>query len=156
MCIWLLPYEHQRLNLTPIYNIRVDNGLKITSIINFRCTKFLKIYLNSYITDSVWIAGLIMTEAYFNFLGCIWNVYNFINENGWFACVGWYKNGVIHYRALVDDPPTPENNKNNNIKIQVDNDEINYHIVELQTIYQRLLSPTSKLGRYLNALNFYA
>ena len=63
--------NHQRSNLSLVCNIIVDGRRNINSILNFSSNKFLKLYLNSYLTDSVWVKYLIITEAYFNFLDCI-------------------------------------------------------------------------------------
>ena len=45
-------------------------------------------------------------------------------------------------------------NNNSNEKIQVDNGEISYHIVEMQPSNQNFLSRTSVIGRAVDDLKF--
>ena len=64
-----------------------------------------------------------MTNAFFDILTCIDNVVEYINDNGGFTVMGWYKHGVINDRTLVSNTSNGNDN-NNNEDVQVDNGEI--------------------------------
>eukprot|EP00957_Ditylum_brightwellii_P047517 3608547-Ditylum_brightwellii.AAC.1 len=65
-----------------------------------------------------------MTDRYFELLDHINQVVQFINQNGGWTVVGWYKRGVINNRGLVSSSGTASeniNNNNNGEDIRVDN-----------------------------------
>eukprot|EP00957_Ditylum_brightwellii_P121807 9288914-Ditylum_brightwellii.AAC.1 len=80
------------------------------------------------------IPHLRMTDKYFELLDHINQVVQFINENGGWTVVGWYKQCVINNHALVGNNGSATGNSNNNSngdEVHVDNGEINHHVVEV-------------------------
>ena len=57
--------NHQRYNLALVHTIIIDNGQDLIMMLNLSSTKFSKLYTNIYITSSVSIRNICLTEAYF-------------------------------------------------------------------------------------------
>ena len=146
----------QRSNLAINHSIRVYISPATTiSMANFSSTAFSKLYLSSNIPATTQISALRHTDAFFDLLDCIEEVVNFINEHGGFTVVGWYRRGVINDRTLVANNATNGNfNNNNSEDVQVDNGEINYHVISLRPTNQALLNPVSLIGAALKGLKF--
>ena len=126
-------------------------------MLNFSSVKFSKLYLDSYIPSSVKIRHLRMTEAYFELLDKINQVVDFINRNGGWTVVGWYKRGVINDRALVGSSGNTAgnfSNNSNNEDVRVDNGEINYHVVEVLPSNRSIITPVTVLNNTLNEMKF--
>ena len=66
---------------------------------------------------------------------------------------GWYKRGIIKNRLLVTNERNSQKN-NNDEEIQVANNEIIYHIVELQSTDHDILCTEINLGHDLNELKY--
>ena len=79
--------NHQRYNLELVNTIRIDNGQYLTMMLNSSSIKFLKLYTNKYITFSVRIRDICITEDYFILPNYIRKVVMLINENEGFTCV---------------------------------------------------------------------
>ena len=88
--------NHQRSNLELANTIRIDNGQYLTMMLNLSSIKFLKLYTNKYITFSVRIRDICITEDYFILPNYIRKVVMLINENEGFTCVFWYKQWAIN------------------------------------------------------------
>ena len=73
-----------------------------------------------------------LTEVSMNMLTNLENCFQFINDNGGFTVVGWYKRGVINDKSLIDyrkinngnGRNTVANYNNNKEYMQVDSGEI--------------------------------
>jgi len=146
----------QRSNLAINHSIRVYTSPATTiSMTNFSSTAFSRLYLSSNIPATTQISALRHTDAFFNLLDCIEEVVDFINEHGGFTVVGWYRRGVINDRTLVANNATNGNfNSNNNEDVQVDNGEINYHVISLRPTNRAILNPVSLLGAALKGIKF--
>ena len=66
-----------------------------------------------------------MTQEYFDIEEAIADVIGFVNENGGWTVIGWYKRGVITDKSLLEVPPS------NVVSTEVASGLINYHIVQL-------------------------
>ena len=79
--------NHQRSNLELANTIRIDNGQYLTMMLNLSSINFFKLYTNTYITSSVRIQDIRMTEDYFILPDYTRNVVMLIIENKGFTCV---------------------------------------------------------------------
>ena len=83
-------------------------------------------------------------------------VVDFIHGNGGFKIIGWYKFGLINDRSFVSNNGNiSSRNRNYSKNIQVNNGEINFHVIEILPTDSTVLDPTSDLGMQLNAIKFY-
>lgn len=148
---------HRRSNIALDHSISILASSSTIKMENYSSTQFSKLYLTSNLPPSIKIRDLRMTEEYFSLLDCIGNVIEFINNNGGFTVVGWYKRGIINDRALVGNNGNNNNsnmNNSNNEEVQVDNGEVNYHIIQMQPTDHELLNPHTALGSELQELKF--
>ena len=103
-----------------------------------------------------------LTEDSMNMVTALENCIQFINDNGGFTVVGWYKRGVINDKSLIGSRKfnnanggnTAVNYNTNEEDMQVDSGEIIYDIVSINLINHEFLDPTSQLGRDLGRLKF--
>lgn len=128
---------------------------------DFSSRKFSSLYLSDVIPGSVKLYMLQLTEGSMKMLLSVKRCIEFINENGGFTVVGWYKRGVINDKSLLASRNpngtvggNSGNNKNNEEDVHVDAGEISYHIVHITPSNRDLLSPTSILGIGLQALKY--
>ena len=90
----------------------------------FSSNKFTKLYLSLYLFPNIVLSQLdIAAPEYFNIVKAIQTVINYINRNGGFTAIGWYKHGTINDMTLVEN--------NNNTDNQVNTSEINYRTEKL-------------------------
>ena len=72
-----------------------------------------------------------LTDEYWNLLDYISNAIDFINENGGFTIIGWYKRGVINDQSIITENIVQGGNNgisnNTSTDNQIDNGEMNYH-----------------------------
>ena len=71
------------------------------------------------------------TEEFHELMKCIQNFIKFVNENGRFTVIGWYKRGTINDRTLINSTADINSNFNSNEQEQVDVGVVNYNIIEL-------------------------
>ena len=110
---------------------------------DFSSSKFTSLYLTDVLSPNVGLQSVqILTEAYFNISTSIDACVEVINENGGFTVIGWYKKGMINDKTLLGHGTGSED-------IQVQNSEINYHIVEILPTNTDLLRKDSHIGRML-------
>ena len=63
--------------------------------------KFSKLYMSVDITVPCKLYMLQLTEASINIITALENWIQFINYNGGFTVVGWYKRGVVNDKSLI-------------------------------------------------------
>ena len=148
-----------RSNLAFIHNIRLVDGIGTDiTVNNFSSTKFSLLYLSQRLSPSIKISALNMTDEYFDLLDSIDEVVSYINSNGGFTVVGWYRRGIINDRTLVDRNANANNGRNNNANtnddLQVGAGEVNYHVVDLYPTDRALLDKTTELGGQLHEKKF--
>lgn len=149
----------QRSNMVFNHSISVmiEPPEKTIEMENFSSTAFSKLYLTSNIPVTAQKSAFDHTDPYFDLLDNIQDVVDYINSHGGFTVVGWYKRGIINDKTLVNGNAvngTSNNNNNGGEDGQVDNGEINYHVISLTPNNRSLLSPTSILGIELKTLKF--
>ena len=73
------------------------------------------------------------------------SVVRYINTNGGFTVIGWYKRGVIIDKILVSQNvgrTGTGNNGNQLDDVQVDNGEVNFHFIWIVPTSSSFLIPT--------------
>lgn len=149
--------HHRRSSIAFQHDIVIENlssrpGREITMDL-FSSNKFSKLYLSDHLSPSVQLPQLdLATEEFFELMNCIKKVIKYVNENGGFTVIGWYKRGTINDRTLVN--PTTSNSNNTNDQEQVDAGEVNYRIVELSPTNKNLLDESSEKGCFLASLKY--
>ena len=95
-----------------------------------------------------------MTDEYCVLLDHIDRVVQFVNDNGGWSVVGWYKCGVIYDRTLVSNNSSTSGSTNNgnNGGVRVDNGEINYHVIEILPSNREIMTDGPTLNRRLNQM----
>ena len=119
----------------------------------FSSNKFTKLYLSPYLSSSIFLSQLdIADPEYFNIVEAIQNVIGYINRNGGFIAIRWYKHGTINDRALVENNNNTNSNNNNNTDDQVNASEINYYIVQLIPTNQKNSRPKSSIRNRIRTI----
>lgn len=107
-------------NIVLMHSIEcTKNGDKILYMDQFSSLQFSKLYLKHYFSATVNHNHLDNTEEYYALETCIDQVVEFVNRNGGFTIVGWYKRGEINDMSTEDS----ENH--------VDSGVIGYHAVSI-------------------------
>ena len=78
--------------------------------------KLIKLYMITYIPGSCSLYMLKLTEASINMLPALENCIQFINDNGGFTVVGWYKIGVSNNTSLIASRKVSNGNGGNTSK----------------------------------------
>ena len=147
--------------LTRRSNMIIDHSLKIEKlgwecyIENFSSTRFSRLYQNAPFPSAIRADSLQLTDDYWNLSNCISNVIDFINENGGFTIIGWYKRGVINDQSIITGNVAQGiSNNNTSPDNQIDNGEMNFHPCFIQPTNRQLLDCNSLLGRMLRDKKF--
>ena len=93
-------------------NIIIDHSLEIEHrffqeekgkihIENFSSVQFSLLYQTSVFSSQIRQTALELTDSYFEIEDCVDNVIEFINNNGGFNVIGWYKRGNISDRTIL-------------------------------------------------------
>ena len=106
---------------------------------DFSSTKFSSYYLTHRLPSTVTVSALTMTQEYFDIEEAIADVIGFVNENGGWTVIGWYKRGVITDKSLLEVPPS------NVVSTEVASGLINYHIVQLLPTNNEFMQKNSDL-----------
>ena len=136
------------LALTHNMMVRVSDGSGDSiEMDDFSSSKFSSLYLNDDISPNIGLQSVqILTQAYFDISENIEACVELINDNGGFTVVGWYKKGMINDKTLLGHGTGPGTATKD---IQVQNSEINYHIVEILPTNLDFLRKESALSRIL-------
>ena len=138
-------------NLAVIHSIRFA-GTEANPQIGqseFSSTKFSLCYLSNRFPSMVQRSALQHTDAFWDMDDCIQNVVDFVNDNGGWTIVGWYKRGSIKDKSLIE--ATTNNGANDET---VSAGQLNFHIVEVLPTNNRILDPNHHLGANLNRLKY--
>ena len=149
-------------SLALIHAITITSSTgQVLKMDEFSSRKFSSLYLTEAIPGSVKLYMLQLTEGYLNMLSAANNCIDFINNNGGFTVIGWYKRGVINDKSLLASRTLSNigisgsgNGTNNEENTQVDAGEISYHIVHLTPTNRDLLVPESILGAGLKEMKY--
>ena len=114
----------------------------------FSSTKFSLTYLKQRIPSMIQKSALQQSNAFWDIEDCIEAVVDFVNENGGFTIVGWYKRGSIKDKSLIEAGNTSTNED------IIASGQLNYHIVEVLPTNQELLDPNSRLGMEMHKLKY--
>ena len=106
---------------------------------DFSSTKFSSYYLTHRLPSTVTASALTMTQEYFDIEEAIADVIGFVNENGGWTVIGWYKRGIITDKSLLEVPPS------NVVSTEVASGLINYHIVQLLPTNNEFMNKNSDL-----------
>ena len=95
--------------------------------------------------------NLQLSDSYSNLVGCIDNVVYFINRNGDFAVIGWYKRWIIDYKLTINGTNTDQSNKMNKTpidsEIKVDIGELNFQTCFIKPTNRNMLNINHHIGR---------
>ena len=110
---------------------------------SFSYNKFRQLSPSTNIYPNVLLTDLQHTNDFFEFMERIDSVVEFIHRNGGFTMIGWYKPVIINYSSLVSNNGNIRiRNRNYSKNIQVDNGEINFHMIEIFPTDGAMLDPT--------------
>jgi len=137
-----------RSNLALEHSICIDTQIGRISHQDFSSLKFDLLYLKSHIPANIKVSALRTSDEFWDIEDTIEKVLKFINGNGGFTVVGWYKRGEIKDRSLTDAPNVDSDNMN------IGAGKVNYHIVQLYPTNQTILDPKSTLGKGLDELKY--
>ena len=112
--------NHRMSNVVLVHDLKVvyKDGI-LMYMENFSRFRFMSLYLRKNFTSSVKFHHLDGSEAYYNLQDCIDDVVDYINKNGGFTIIGWYKRGEIHDQS------------NEIVSSEVESSELGYHIVSI-------------------------
>jgi hypothetical protein len=96
---------------------------------NFSSLKFTLLYLSSLIPANVKVSALRVSDEFWDIEDAIEDVVRFINDNGGWTVVGWYKRGEIKDRSLVGDASSNTGTVEGESNGTVGAGTVNYHIV---------------------------
>ena len=93
-------------------------------------------------------SALQQSNAFWDIEESIEAVVDFVNDNGGFTIVGWYKRGSIKDKSLIEAGNTNTNEET------IASGQLNYHIVEVLPTNQELLDPNTGLGAEMHKLKY--
>ena len=133
-------------NLAFVHSIwfNASGGQRITQT-EFSSTKFSLIYLKARIASIIQKSALQQSNAFWDIEECIEKVVNFVNDNGGWTIVGWYKRGSIKDKSLLEALPMDET---------VGAEQLNHHIVEILPSLPELLNRDTPVGKSLHDLKY--
>ena len=103
-----------------VHHVEISvSGVTLFTMDDFSSINFTSLYLKSPFSSTVRFNILDLTPAYYNLQGCIDDVIKFINDNGGFTVVGWYKRGEINDIS------------NDDSQNEVESSEVGHHIVSI-------------------------
>ena len=161
-CCYL--YDSRRTNVIIDHNLEIRNWSfeeekgKI-KIENFSSVQFSLLYQTTVFSSQIRQSALELTDSYFELEDCIDNVLDFINDNGGFTIIGWYKHGNISDQTILhqkNNNDTTKQNNNNDISSseQIDNSTITYHPCVIKPTNPDILKQNSALCLELRTLKF--
>ena len=147
--------SNYRSNLAFEHHIHFETPSGKISYPHFSSTKFTLLYMNGYIPGSVKVSALRMSsnsDVFFDLEDSIEGVIDYVNNNGGWTTIGWYKRGVITDKTLVTSGVTT--NANNDSSEQVDAGQLTYHVIELLPTDREILDKHSEKGQELQKLKY--
>ena len=120
-------------------------GLEPLVMTEFSSSKFNKLFLKDHIPASVRLQCF-EDETLDGVEDAIEECMDFINNNGGFTIVLWYRRGAINDVSLLGQRSTEDG--------QIAAGNVNYHIIQISPTNRDLLDPTSRVGRVLQSLKF--
>ena len=121
---------------------------------DFSSTKFSLCYLTNSIPPTLSKSSLSQANSlYWDLEECIEDVVNFVNDNGGWTVVGWYKSGAIKDRSLIKSSSS-NNAANGNEDATVGSGNLSFHVVDLTPTDQALLDSSTFFGSNLAVRNF--
>ena len=121
---------HTRIvNLTLVHQISVSSkeGKQLLTMDDFSSSRFSMIYMKQAFSPTVGINQVDATDEYFKLHDCVDNVVEYINANGGFTVLGWYKRGEIN------------DSSNDDSQNQVESSEMGYHVVSMNPTNLKVL-----------------
>ena len=116
-------------NIVIVHNISViKDGIPDLCVEDFSSLNFSSLYLKDALPVSVKFNSLDYTPQYLRLHGCIDDVVQYVNENGGFTVVGWYKRGEINDISRED-------NEN-----QVESSDIQIHLIAMYPVDRNILT----------------
>ena len=99
-----------------------------------------------------------LTDSYFEIEDCVENVIEFINDNGGFTVIGWYKRGNISDRTILHQKNNTDGIKQNTNDLlnseQIDNSTITYHPCVIKPTNPDFLNEKSQLFLELKSMKY--
>ena len=139
-------------DMTMAANERIQRRISHT---DFSSTKFSLCYLTSRFPPAVRKSSLSqVNHLYWELEDCIEDVVEFVNDNGGWTVVGWYKRGAIKDRSLIESSSSNNTTNGNNEDVTVGSGKLNFHIVELMPTNQAILDRNTDLGMGLQQQKF--
>ena len=142
----------------------IDHSLKIRKgnwdayIPNYSSIRFSMLYQTNVFSGQIRRDELELSEKYFELVESIGHCMDFINANGGFTIVGWYKRGMVNDRTILSlnegSPAHIRNLFNNETPDKVDSGKMNYHPCYILPTNRALLDPNHDLGKELKNLQF--
>ena len=136
----------QRSGLAVSHSMKVEKADDENPIrhSNFSSTKFKRLYMNGPLQGNIKEQTFEGTNTYMDLKDSIKDVVQFINDNGGFTILGWYRRGIITDKlmaGITEETYTTEG-------------DITFHIVSVSPTNKNLLDPTHHLGVALRARQF--
>jgi hypothetical protein len=145
-----------RSNLVFQHSVFFDgpNGKIVHS--DFSSTKFSLLYLSTHIPGTTRVSALRVSDAYWEIEEAVENVVDYVNDNGGWTIVGWYKRGLITDQSLLaaTSNTLSSNTSSTNENGQVGSGNVNFHVVQMLPFDHSLLDLASAQGRHLNSLKY--
>ena len=138
-----------RSNLSLQHSIRIDTQQVKLIQNDFSSLKFSHLYLSNDIPSNVKVSSLRVSEEFWELEDCIESVVDFINENGGWTVVGWYKRGEVKDQSLNES--TGNNNSDDNT---IGAGTVKYHVVQLCPTNRDILDKRHLLGQQLEAKKY--
>ena len=122
---------------------------------DFSSTKFSLSYLTNRIPPTVSKSSLSQANRlYWDLEECIEDVVDFVNDNGGWTVVGWYKRGSIKDRSLIESSGGNNTTNGNEDHATVGSGKLSFHIVELTPKHQAIMDRNTELGADLAVRKF--
>lgn len=116
-------------------------------MMDFSSKQFIHLCTNGSIPIDVRSSQLQATNAAFEMEDAIIKTVEYINNNGGWTIIGWYKRGIINDQSMIGMTEDGEQQK-------VDSGTVHFHIVSLLPSNRDFLNNSSDLGKALDNIKF--
>ena len=143
-------------NLSIQHSICMTSAMKELRMNEFSSLKFSQLYLSGDFAGSCKLYMLQLNDRAVKLYEAVDECIDFINDNGGFTVIGWYKRGQITDKSLTSAKPSNNtlNHNSNDEEIHVDAGDISYHIVSVYPTNRDFLDPSKSLFDRLKRKKF--
>lgn len=121
-------FVNRRSNIVLDHSIKISHPSLDDAIVveNFSSTRFSNLYLSGPFSTTTRAETLLLSDTFYDIEEAVDRAIKYINDNGGFTVIGWYKRGQINDRSMFVSG-TSSTNQNTQPQEQIDNGKVIPH-----------------------------